>query len=176
MSDTTICQRQVLRFLGMMEAMSPESRQSFRKIYSLAPRRGNVFAKGSHVRLAMTEAVLHPQIAAWVRINLAVRVGLKFAKVTGRKTQVQRLDDLLEAFHIAADAFVLDLSIEKAMQRRAQQFRRGKNILSLPQRNLAVGEWISPEELTQIQAFKQQVIPGFIGSLRQKQQLMVEGD
>jgi hypothetical protein len=178
MHNATVCPKQVERFLMIMQAFTPESRRSFQKIYRLAPSGSSPQARGKHVRVAMMEAVRHPQIAYWVRVNLAVRVRLKLARVTNRPGQVERLTALLEAFHIAADAFVLNLSIEQAALERGERGERatwrrtqisgGQEPLPFPVRAEAVGEWISPDELAQIQAFKHTIIPGFVGAVRRR--------
>ena len=166
MNEKAICQKQASRFLKMMENMNIESRQSFRKIYRMVPSGSSMFAKGHHVRVAMMEAVLHPQIASWVRINLAIRVGLKLAKVAGRTTKVQQLNSVLEAFHIAADAFMQSSSVEQTMRQRYLTQGQWENVTPLFKTHEATGHWISSDELAQIQMFKQQVIPGFIESIR----------
>lgn len=177
MSAANVCEKQIARFLKMLEEMSVESQQSFQRIYRLAPNdTATSPSVGKHVRLAMMEAVRHPGIAYWVRMNLAIRVALKFSQLTGREDKAHRLTELLEAFHVAADVFILKISVERAIQRRANQ-RRWKNILPLlPQRaEMAVG-WVSDEELAQIQQFKRKIIPGFVGAIRQKHQSMQEPD
>jgi hypothetical protein len=168
MSEFDPCSTQAQRFLRILETMTAESQQSFRKIYELAPRKHSAFTRGHHVRVAMVEAVLHSGIAYWVKMNLAIRIALKFSKMTGHQSKARRLTDLLEAFHAAADAFILKISVEQATQHR-NIHRQWKNVFPFPQVIEGTG-WVSDEELTQIQQFKQNIIPGFVGAIRQTQQ------
>lgn len=102
---------QAYQFLKQMRQMSPRSEQVFREIYAQAPKKSpdektQSLPRGQHVRLAMIAALTHPEIAYWTRMNLAVRVARKLAQTTGQHNTAQRLEQTLEAFHQAADAFV----------------------------------------------------------------------
>jgi hypothetical protein len=165
--------RQAERFLSILEAMTPEAQRVFRRIYALAPKAGQhriSMLTGHHVRVAMIESLAHPQIAYWVRMNLAMRVARKFCQTTGRQDKVARLNTLLEEFHIAADAFVLKLSLDMATEHRMRLKNAGerKGIAILPEVIAVSGIGISEQDFDHIQAFKRTIIPGFIGSIRRK--------
>jgi len=166
MQPTSVCARQAERFFILMHGMEPSARQAFLRIYHLAPsgkQYGGAAHKGDHVRLAMMEARLHPGIAYWVRMNLSVRVARKLAQTTGRHEQAEKLHRLLEAFHVAADAFALNLPLPVALARRTQA--AGPVMPpSLP--SLANVPGISAEEVDLIQTFKRRIIPGLVCSIR----------
>lgn len=169
MTNPTMAHRQATRFLELLNAMNAEAQRAFRHIYTLAPKGEKQHysrLSGKHVRVAMMESLNHPQIAYWVRMNLAVRVARKFAQTTGQQKQLERLNHLLEEFHIASDAFVLKLSLEMAQAHRQQRQSQQKGA-TLPSTGI-LGAGISDQEFDRIQAFKQTVIPGFIGSIRRK--------
>src|SRR6478609_2773374 len=123
---------QASRFLRRLLAMEEASQQAFRKIYALAPRhslsseevefqKSKPFhplqlsvAVGRHVRVAMVESLSHPALAEWVRMNLALRIGLKLAQTTQQKRRADRLEAVLEAFHVASEAFIYSISLEEA--------------------------------------------------------------
>jgi len=174
MNDSSTPVRQAERFLTILEAMNPEAQRVFRRIYALAPKGGqhrtSSMLTGHHVRVAMIESLAHPQIAYWVRMNLAMRVARKFCQTTGRQDKVARLNALLEEFHIAADAFVLKLSLDMAAEHRMRLKNTSERnrIAILPEVIAASGIGISEQDFDHIQAFKRTIIPGFIGSIRRK--------
>lgn len=176
MCDSEISYQQANRFLTILDAMNPEAQRAFRKIYTLAPKGGHAkrpSLSGQHVRVAMVESLAHPQIAYWVRMNLAVRVARKFCQTAGRPDKVERLNALLEAFHIAADAFVLKLSVDLAVEHRLQlkarsQQERSQTGAAFPFQLGTIAVGLSEQDVDRIQAFKQTVIPGFIGAIRRK--------
>ena len=173
MSDAVTDYKQAKRFLSILENMGPESQQSFRKIYAQAPKgvkKPHSISSGRHVRTAMLEALQHPQIAYWVRMNLALRVARKFSQVTGQAEQLARLETLLEDFHVASEAFIFKLPVEQVALRRKQKQEAVLPITALqsPIPGLIPPE-ISDEDLAGILQFKQRVIPGFIQGIRQKQ-------
>jgi hypothetical protein len=184
---------QATRFLSRLLAMDEASQLSFRRIYALAPRHSLSseeveyqkslkvhplqlsIAVGRHVRVAMVESLSHPAVAEWVRINLALRIGLKLAESTQQKKRAERLESVLEAFHVASDAFIYSISLEKA-----QALRLAKATLKKPrptQESIALwkdGELLDlrlAEEIKGIAEFKQSIIPGFARSLRRQSKL-----
>jgi|GEM_PF-3185303 len=181
---------QATRFLSRLLAMDEASQNSFRRIYALAPRHFlsseeveyQKFLKyhplqlsvavGRHVRVAMVESLSHPTIAEWVRMNLALRIGLKLAETTQQKRRARRLESVLEAFHVASDAFIYSISLEKA-----QEIRLAKSTLKKPKHiQESIAEWKNgelidirlAEEIKAIAEFKQKIIPGFARSLSRK--------
>jgi hypothetical protein len=168
MSKPVTCQKQAQRFLAILDAMNPDSKQAFQKIYMLAPKTGQARSSilvGHHVRVAMIEALAHPQLAYWVKMNLAIRVSRKLAQTTGNIDKAHRLTELLEEFHIAVEAFIHKIPIEQAIVRRTRPEQRGA-ILSFPLPWQLSGNFISDEDISQIQRFKQHLIPGFIRAIR----------
>lgn len=160
------CLKQAERYYLLMSSMPQVDRIAFLTVYHLAPT-GNSKEqnplKGDHVRLAMIESLLHPGLAYWVRMNLSVRVARKLAQTTGRHEQVRKLDVLLEAFHVAADAFALELSLPVALVRRKENAGQvAAAIERVPQEVLG----ISAEEVELIQTFKNRIIPGLVRSIR----------
>jgi hypothetical protein len=164
--------KQITRFLSLLEQMTPETRQAFHKIYELAPKAGqarSTFTVGHHVRVAMVEALTHPHIAYWVKMNLALRVTRKLAQTTGQTEKAERLTSLLEAFHVAVDAFLFDLTIEQALRHRARsRSAAGGQVIPFPATVALSGPFVSDEDIRQIQTFKQTLIPGFIQAIRRK--------
>ncbi len=157
--------QQAERFLAQMNQMGPAAQSAFRAIYEMAPHpHRTAVLKGDHVRLAMVEALRHPDVAYWVRLNLSVRIARKLAQTTGAQETVRKLKETLEAFHVAADAYVLHLSLSVSQAQRAQQSLR-------PEASTAVlpptdGIGVSAEEVALIQSFKRQVIPGLAQRLK----------
>ncbi len=158
------------RFLDLMQAMAPACQTSFQRIYWLAPRgEESDIQRGDHVRLAMTEALIHPGVAYWVRINLSVRVMQKLAESTGFKEKAHQLAEVLEDFHVASDAFARACSIEEAQRLRRQRALSRKKpqeeglLEELPE-NLG----FSAEELALFHRFKREVIPGLVPRIRQR--------
>jgi hypothetical protein len=170
MSETEISPKRAERFLEMLEKMSPDSQRAFRKIYKLAPKEKvkpmSIFS-GHHVRVAMMEALIHPQIAYWVKMNLAFRVARKLSQTTSRLDKAERLSALLEEFHIATDAFILKISIDLAIEHRRHLQRFQASSSNQENRNSGITE----EEIAQIREFKRQIIPGFIRAIREKSSL-----
>ena len=181
---------QATRFLSRLIAMDEASQLSFRRIYALAPRHSLSseeveyqkslkahplqlsIAVGRHVRAAMVESLSHSAVAEWVRMNLALRIGLKLAETTHQKRRAERLETVLEAFHIASDAFIYSISLEKA-----QAIRLAKSTLAKAkpvQESIAIwqdGEMLDlhlAEEIKAIAEFKQSIIPGFARALRRQ--------
>jgi hypothetical protein len=181
---------QASRFLSRLLAMDAPSQQAFRRIYALAPRHRLSaeetkyqtsfqdhplqlsIAVGRHVRVAMVESLSHTAIAEWVRMNLALRIGLKLAETTQQKRRASRLESVLESFHIASDAFIFGISLE-----RAQVLRRKKaKEMQLPRIQELTATWKDgllmdtrlTEEIKAIAEFKQKIIPGFARSLRRQ--------
>ncbi len=168
--------KQAARFLGLLEAMMPDEQRSFRKIYLLAPRAAEPAwsskplsgLSGKHVRVAMMEALTHPKIAYWVRMNLALRVARKLAQVTGQPERVARFNRLLESFHVASDAFMCKLPIDLVMAQRAnRRVNTGASLVS--ETRYAPATHLPDGELERIQQFKRKIIPGFIKAIREKQ-------
>src|SRR5688572_5105086 len=112
-------------FLERLMTMDHASQQAFRRIYELAPKIAepgkmpSPVAIGRHVRVAMLESLTHPDIAHWVRVNLALRIGLKFAQTTQQTRRATRLENVLEAFHVATEAHLLAISVEHAWRKRS---------------------------------------------------------
>lgn len=154
---------QAQQFLERMRQMSPGAEQIFREIYAQAPH-GNTHSlpRGHHVRHAMVAALTHPEIAYWCRMNLAVRVARKLAQTTGQHTTLQRLDQTLEAFHRAADAFVLRQPMTTALH------QPGSHTV-YPRPHLEphpAGVGFAPDEISLIQRFKSQIVPGLVKRIR----------
>lgn len=176
------CLKQAECYYQVMQRMPQADRKAFLAVYNMAPRpqalERNVL-KGDHVRLAMIESLLHPGLAYWVRMNLSVRVAKKLAQTTGRHQQARKLDVLLESFHVAADAFALELSLPVALARR--QEKAGQAVpeeAAIKVKKPPVGRpeatrlvlpvlGISADEVALIQLFKRRVIPGLVQSIRQ---------
>jgi len=181
---------QATRFLSRLLTMDEASQLSFRRIYALAPRHSLSseevdyqkslkvhplqlsIAVGRHVRVAMVESLSHPPVAEWVRMNLALRIGLKLAETTQQKRRAERLESVLEAFHVASDAFIFSISLEKA-----QALRLAKSTLEKPKPTQeSIGLWENgelldlslAEEIKAIAEFKQSIIPGFARALRRQ--------
>jgi hypothetical protein len=169
MSDSTYKNPQAERFLAILNTMSPNSRETFYRIYELAPKTreqsGTIFS-GPHVRLAMVEALVQPEIAYWVRMNLAIRVARKFAQTAGLIEKANRFSQLLEDFHIATDAFIhhIPVSLAAVRRRKAATLHHEKNphVSDLTPLETSV----AAEQVAAIQAFKQQIIPGFVQAIR----------
>ncbi|WP_373531075.1 hypothetical protein [Vampirovibrio sp.] len=160
------CLPQATHFLSLMQRMQPDTQRAFLTIYQWAPHTAESPAKrlkGDHVRLAMMEALLHPEMAYWVRLNLAVRVARKLAQTTGNATKLQKLDDTLEAFHVAADAFALQIPLSAS---QAQRQGRAKPKTSV-QPAVENPTGIPDEDVAKIQAFKNRVIPGLVRAIRE---------
>jgi len=179
MSELYFDCKQAARFLGLMEAMTSDEQRSFRKIYLLAPHSGVMGRSssktplsglsGKHVRVAMIEALAHPKIAYWVRMNLALRVARKLAQVTVQPERVARFNILLESFHVASDAFMCKLPIDLVSAQRAnQRVNTGASPVSESGR-YAPATQLLDGELERIQQFKRKIIPGFIKAIREKQ-------
>lgn len=179
-SSETACQdhqtQQAQQFLKQMRQMSPSAEQVFRDIYAQAPHQntpdknvssGNVHRppKGHHVRQAMMAALIHPEIAYWSRMNLAVRVARKLAQTTGQHHTVARLEQTLEAFHRAADAFVLKQPIVNPhtpiIQPVPPTIRAMQSALHSPEE-----AGLPNEEISRIQQFKTHIIPGLVQRIR----------
>lgn len=163
------CEKQAERFFILMHSMDNPARKVFLTIYQMAPKgvdkTRNPF-RGDHVRLAMIEALLHPGIAYWVRMNLSIRVARKLAQTTGRHEQVEKLNGLLEAFHVAADAFALNLPLTVVLARRME--KAGQVTPDTPTIPIAGVSGVSAEEVDLIQTFKNRIIPGLVRSIRRE--------
>ncbi len=170
--------QQAQQFLKQMQQMSPGAEHVFRDIYAQAPHQntpdknnssGNAHRphKGHHVRQAMMAALIHPEIAYWSRMNLAVRVARKLAQTTGQHHTVARLEQTLEAFHRAADAFVLKQSIAEphtpVIQRIPPTMGARESSLHPPK---TAGAGLPPEEISRIEQFKAHIIPGLVQRIR----------
>lgn len=172
--------QQASRYLHLLETMSIEAQRSFRKIYALAPhirRQASGVGylsglSGRHVRMAMMESLAHPKIAYWVRMNLALRVARKLAQVTGQQERVERLDHLLESFHVAADAFMFKLPVDLAMAQRTMRHAQESSLHPISAEAVALQpnfpSGLPPADLDRIQQFKRKIIPGFIQAIREK--------
>lgn len=162
------CEKQAERFFILMHSMDSPTRKVFLTIYQMAPKgvdkARNPF-RGDHVRLAMMESLLHPGIAYWVRMNLSIRVARKLAQTTGRHEQVEKLNGLLEAFHVAADAFALNLPLTVALARRME---KAGQVTPPPAIPIAGVSGVSAEEVDLIQTFKSRIIPGLVRSIRRE--------
>lgn len=166
MSDVPAFFPQAERFLTLMRNMEPAAQRAFLTIYELAPHSAgspSIRLKGDHVRLAMVEALLNPGVAYWVRLNLAVRVARKLAQTTGNSARLEKLDETLEAFHVAADAFALRMPLAMALTQRQPK----ANVTLTPVRPLLEGvTGISGEEVALIRTFKNRIIPGLVRAIR----------
>lgn len=178
--------RRTRSFLTLMERMDAPGRTAFLKIYEWAPKphsltNGRVHPEpfyktaGKHVRFAMMEALTNPEVAYWVRMNLALRVGRKFAQTTGRLQKAAAIEDVLESFHVAADAYVLAISLEDASARRAaiRKEKQQHSTATAPVLSTTAVEDYSPlpenelaQELVAIGEFKRRIIPGLVKSIR----------
>lgn len=167
---------QAQQFLRRMHDMEPSAQKAFRAIYTQAPHgEPHHPHKGHHVRQAMVAALSHPEIAYWCRLNLAVRVARKLAQSTGQRQTAQRLEQTLLAFHQAADAFmgVSDQATPypKARDPRPTSQPEPSTISNQALRPAMPSGWFSPEDLSQIEAFKTQIIPGLVQRIRQQVRL-----
>ncbi|WP_303673716.1 hypothetical protein [Vampirovibrio chlorellavorus] len=161
--NTPASPTQAQQFLERMRQMGPGAAQIFREIYAQAPHgHSPTLPRGHHVRHAMIAALTHPEIAYWCRMNLAVRVARKLAQTTGQHTTLQRLDQTLEAFHRAADAFSLRQPLTTALHRPRPQAVSSH----LPLQALPVGVGLAPEEISLVQRFKSQIVPGLVQRIR----------
>lgn len=160
------CLKQAARYYQVMRNMPLADREAFLSVYHLAPHgqfAGKNAVKGEHVRLAMIESLRHPGLAYWVRVNLAVRVARKLAQTTGRHEQARKLGFLLESFHVAADAFALELSLPVALARRQEKAGQTASGTGWIPQNVP---GVSAEEVALIQSFKNRVIPGLVHRIR----------
>jgi hypothetical protein len=115
-----ICQRFQSRrrqehYLRMLNRLEGESRQSFELIYRLALTPGRT---PEHITQAAIEAIKHPVIYMFAKDNILLRVLLKVARKRQDKRLIQKVEDILEDFHIATDAFMMDLSLSDSEIRR----------------------------------------------------------
>lgn len=165
MSDFPDCGAQAERFLALMRRMEPNAQTAFLTVYRMAPQGSGSHSrrlKGDHVRLAMVEALLNPGVAYWVRLNLAVRVARKLAQTTGNALKLKKLDETLEAFHVASDAFALNLPVQVALIQR----QKSHEVLVSPVTSPEAVAGVSPQEVAMIQTFKNRIIPGLVRAIR----------
>ena len=102
-------------YLKRMEALTPPAREAFDAIYTeaVATQGG-----GGHIVRAAIAAMSLPEIFGLARENLVMRLQLSRARAKHDASKVKRLEERLEDFHVAADAFMRAVPLDVAAQQR----------------------------------------------------------
>lgn len=102
-------------YLKRLQALTPPARDAFASIYAEAVEtRGG----GGHIVNAAIWAMRLPEIFGLARENLVMRLQLSRARAKQDADKVQRLEERLEDFHVAADAYVQNRPLNVVAQQR----------------------------------------------------------
>jgi hypothetical protein len=115
-NNTSFCglNRQA-KYLAVFDSMPNEAQCALQEVYHLAMQ---AQGGGSHVLMAYLYATQYPEIARLVIENVVLRFRLTQVRNTQTGNQIQQR---LEDFHIALEAFVSCISLDDAEEKRRQQ-------------------------------------------------------
>lgn len=105
-------QEHYLRYFTKLDA---DAEKVLEDIYQLAQHRQT---QGSHVITAMAGAMKHPAIRPLVLQNIAIRLWIKLGERLQSDQKRQQLEEVLEDFHVALDAFMGKISLDEAERLR----------------------------------------------------------
>lgn len=142
-------QRQV-KYLESFRGMDSSAQEALRDIYRQAHQDQQGDRHGRHIILAMRAAIRYPIIFKLTLSNILIRLSLKNAMVRQDTPQVNRLQEVLEDFHKALDAF---MHPDKALQPQTDTACPREDLTS----KLSILE--HPEILDELRRFKQQATP-----------------
>lgn len=145
------CRRRQERYLNMLVTMDPAEQKAFKTIYGLAQNRKG---GGEHVIQAAIESVKHPGIFQVAKENIMIRSILAFARSQKQTAMIEKMETILEDLHIAMDAFMHGLSLEKAREYRLEHEDKSKTCARLASRDKRLKERFA-DEFDYIQVFAQ---------------------
>lgn len=116
-------------YLKRLKQLTPPARNAFETIYNeaVATQGG-----GGHIVRAAIAAMNLPEIFGLARENLVMRLQLSRARAKHDEPKVKRLEERLEDFHIAADAFIGQVSLDTAAHQRQQGQKADASCAKMP--------------------------------------------
>lgn len=109
-------------YLNYFDQMSSGCSDALKGVYAQSQ---NPDGGGLHVLQAISEGVKHPALFRLVRENVLLRSAMALAKARNEEEKANRIEAILEDFHIALDAYMLGIPLEAATARREAKLHAG---------------------------------------------------
>lgn len=93
-------------YVNVFQKLEPDAQRALKDIYHQAHKDGREM--GRHVVMAMVASVKYPDLFKFTLSNIVVRLMLKRFQLDGDWRKALHMQEVLDDFHLALDAFVKD--------------------------------------------------------------------
>jgi hypothetical protein len=104
-------------YLKRFDNLDPSGQEALKQIYRLAHKSGG---GGQHIIQTAVAALKYPLIMQFARENVMLRVALNLARKNQDAAEIAKVEEALEDFHVALDAFNHRISLAEAEDKRRQ--------------------------------------------------------